>query len=90
MGWNLESLATGFERHVIIDTDEVILGLFEQSAVARVGARGHVRFLRAPNPSNRVVVGASAARTLEPCGTLFGLLGKELSFVHKRSVHESP
>jgi hypothetical protein len=64
----------------------VILGLAEQDPVAFVGSRRDLRFLGAAQPPDGIVVGATAAGTLEASRTLLGLLREKLTFVHARSV----
>lgn len=48
--WNLELLATGFAGDIVVDADEVVLRFLEDRPVARIGAAGHLCFLRAAEP----------------------------------------
>src|SRR5687767_904664 len=88
MGWDLEPLAAALARHVIVDPNEVVLDLVEQSTVASIGARRNLGLLGAAHPANGVIVRAAAARTLKPGRPLLGFLDEELPFVHTGSVHE--
>jgi hypothetical protein len=65
----------------------MVLDLAVDRAIPRIGAGRDLRFLGAPHPPDRVVIGTSAARALEACGALFRFFGEELTFVHVRSVH---
>ena len=86
MRWDLKPLAASLTDEVIVHANQVVLRLSEQDAVVLVGARWDLRLLRAAQPSDGIVVGPTAARTLELSRTLLRLLGEKLSFVHARSV----
>ena len=79
---NLEALAAALARDVGIDAHEVVLHFGEHGTGALVGAARQLRFTRTPQPADRVLVRAAAARTLKAAGSLLRLLGEELAFIH--------
>ena len=83
---DLETFAARLTDEVVVDANQMILDLAEQGTIALVGARGNLRFLGAPHPLDRIVVGPAASRALKPRGPLFRFLGEELALVHARRV----
>ena len=60
----------------------MIFDLVEHGAGARVGAGRDLRLLRAAHPADGIVIGAAAARALEPRRPLLRFFREELAFVH--------
>ena len=85
---DFEPLVTGLAGHIVVHADEVVFRLFEERPVAGIRASWKLRFLRPPNPSDRVIIRPFAAGALKPGRPLLGLLCKELSFIHIASVHD--
>lgn len=86
MGRDLEAFPARLTDEVVIHADQVVLRFTEQDTVTFVGARRDLRLLCPAQPFDGIVVGTTAARTLEPSRSLLGLLGEKLTFVHARSV----
>jgi len=85
---DLEPFPTRLARHFVVDTDEVVLHLLKQRAVAFARAGGNLRFPGPAQPPYGVVVRAAATGTLQPGGSLLGLLVEEVTFVHALSVQQ--
>jgi hypothetical protein len=86
VGGYLEPFAAALARDVLINANEVILDLRKHGAGTLVGAARELRFPRTPQPADRILVRAAAARTLITVGPLLGLLGEELALVHAKSL----
>src|SRR5262245_52668350 len=87
MRGDLEALPACLAGHVIIDADEMILRLGEETAIAFVRARWNLGLLRSAHASDRVLVGTAAARARKAGGALLGLLAEDLALIHRGSVH---
>jgi len=79
---NLEPLTAHLARDFIVHTDEMVLDLFEQRAVAFTGPGRNPPFSCTPYPPYRIVASAPATRTLQPCRSLLRLFIEKVSFVH--------
>jgi len=83
---DLKALAARLTDEVVVYPNQVILRFAEENPIVIVGSGRNLSLLRAAQPSDGIVVRATAAGTLEASRPLLRLLGEKLSFVHARSV----
>jgi hypothetical protein len=60
---DFESLPAGLADHLVVDPNQVVTQLGEFRAIPLVRAGRQLVLLLSPDPSNRIFVGAAAART---------------------------
>ena len=83
---DLESLAAGLARDVVVEAEQVVAQLCELGPVARVGPGRQSTFLRVPYPPNAVVDGPSALGALIPSESRFRFFREKRAFVEGHAL----
>jgi hypothetical protein len=79
--WDLDLLAARLAHHFVIDANQMIAQLGELRPVALISTRRQTVLLDAPDPADRVLVGATAPVARVARGSVFVAFGEEGAFV---------